>query len=288
MNAFSNRLSVNPERPVDPVTRRVLNLIDQLLRGAQIAYMLVGATARDLILHHVFGERVTRATYDLDFAVLVDSWEQFSYVKQLLVSRPDFREDSKQIQRFYYKNENATFETIVDIIPFGHLESTTGMIAWPPNSDVLMNVVAFSDAYKSAATVELDAELSIPVTSLAGLMILKLFAWLDRHENRDVQDIRKLLETYTGAGNVERLYEQEEEQLERDEFDTTLSGAFLLGKDVRRITDEKVRHELGTLLTDDARSNLATQIARTMSILEDRTEHAATLLSHFFDGLGSL
>jgi predicted nucleotidyltransferase len=87
MNAFSNRLSVHPERPVDPVTRSVLNLIDQLLREAQTAYMLVGATARDLILHHVFGERVTRATYDLDFAILVDSWEQFAYVKQLLLGR---------------------------------------------------------------------------------------------------------------------------------------------------------------------------------------------------------
>jgi predicted nucleotidyltransferase len=188
----------------------------------------------------------------------------------------------------YYRTGSETFETIVDIIPFGHLETEAGMIAWPPDSEVVMNVVAFSDAYKSATTVELDAELTIPVTSLAGLMVLKLFAWLDRHENRDVQDIRKLLETYTDAGNVDRLYEEEEEQLKRDEFDTALSGAFLLGKDVRRITDEKVRHELGTLLTDDARSNLATQLARTISILEDRTEPAEALLSHFFEGLGPL
>ena len=50
----------------------------RLLRDAKIRYMLVGATARDLLLYHVFGHPVTRATYDLDFAILVDSWEQFA------------------------------------------------------------------------------------------------------------------------------------------------------------------------------------------------------------------
>ena len=50
--------------------------------------MLVGATARDLLLFHVYGHAVIRATYDLDFAILVDSWEQFGSVKQLLVGTP--------------------------------------------------------------------------------------------------------------------------------------------------------------------------------------------------------
>jgi predicted nucleotidyltransferase len=85
MSAFSNRLSISPERPIDPVTLNILELIDKLLRAAKIPYMLVGAAARDLLLYHVFGHTVTRATYDLDFAVLVDSWEQFAIVKQLFL-----------------------------------------------------------------------------------------------------------------------------------------------------------------------------------------------------------
>ena len=84
MSVFSNQLFISPERPVDPFTLSILELIDRLLRDAKIRYMLVGATARDLLLYHVFGHAVTRATYDLDFAILVDSWEQFAIVKQLV------------------------------------------------------------------------------------------------------------------------------------------------------------------------------------------------------------
>jgi predicted nucleotidyltransferase len=74
MNVFSNHLSTSPERPVDLFILSFLELIDRLLSKAKIPYMLVGATARDLLLYHVFGHAVTRATCGLDFAILVDSW----------------------------------------------------------------------------------------------------------------------------------------------------------------------------------------------------------------------
>ena len=56
MSVFSNQLFISPERPVDPLTLSILELIDRLLRDAKIRYMLVGATARDLLLYHVFGQ----------------------------------------------------------------------------------------------------------------------------------------------------------------------------------------------------------------------------------------
>ena len=87
MSVFSHPLSISPERPLDPTTLAILELIDRLLRKAQIPYMLVGATARDLLLYHVHGHVVTRATYDVDFAVLVDSWPQFGVVKRLFLGR---------------------------------------------------------------------------------------------------------------------------------------------------------------------------------------------------------
>ena len=64
--------------------------IDALLRRAQLRYMLVGATARDLLLHHVWGHRITRATRYLDFAFMVDSWAKFQEVKQMLLETPGF------------------------------------------------------------------------------------------------------------------------------------------------------------------------------------------------------
>jgi len=285
MSVFSNRLSISLERPVDPATLHILELIDSLLRRAKIPYMLVGATARDLLLFHVFGQKVTRATFDLDFAILVDSWEQFATVKRLFLDIPGFTDKGREAQRLHYLTAEAAYETIVDIIPFGKLETKDRTIAWPPDADVIMNVVAFSDAFENAIVVDVDSNLSVPVTSLPGLAILKLFAWLDRHYDRDVQDIRKLIETYTDAGNVERLYEEENDELKRVGFDTVLAGAFLLGKDMQRIMDTKVRRKLLTLLSEKELAELIRQLARTMSVLDDRTESAEALLEALFRGM---
>jgi predicted nucleotidyltransferase len=286
MNVFSNRLSISPERPVDPFTLSTLELIDRTLRNEKIRYMLVGATARDLLLHHVFGHAVTRATYDLDFAILVDSWEQFAMVKRLFLDIEGFTDKGRNTQRLYYQLPGASHETIIDIIPFGKLETANRTIAWPPDADLVMNVAAFTDVFENSMIIQVDPDLFIPVASLPGLAVLKLFAWLDRHEGRDVQDLLRLMETYTDAGNVDRLYEEEGEELERVGFDTTLAGAFLLGKDARRITDENVRSRLSTLLSEKEVGALVHELARTIGVLDDHTESAEALLRGFFRGMG--
>jgi predicted nucleotidyltransferase len=286
MSAFSHPLSISPERPLDPTTLTILELIDRLLRKAQIPYMLVGATARDLLLYHVHGHVVTRATYDVDFAVLVDSWPQFGVVKRLFLDTPGFTDKGCNTQRLYYQPTGAEFETIIDIIPFGKLETADRTIAWPPDADIVMNVAAFSDVFRTSGTVAIRSDLLIPVPSLAGLTVLKLFAWLDRNDGKDVQDLRRLLETYTDAGNADRLYEQEAEELEFVGFDTVLAGAFLLGKDAQLITDPSARESLSAALTGQRVTALVQQIARAMNIFEDRTEASTALLREFFRGMG--
>src|ERR1700728_2427293 len=286
MSVFSNRLSISPERPVDPVTLSILELIDGRLRNAKILSMLVGATARDLLLYHVFGHAVTRATYDLGFAVLVDSWEQFAIVMQLFLDIPGFTDKGRNAQRLHYQPTDASFESIIDIIPFGKLETADRTIAWPPDADVVMNVAAFSDVFESAVSAQIRPDLFIPVASLPGLTVLKLFAWLDRREQRDVQDIRRLMETYTDAGNVDRLYLEEGDELERVRFDTSLAGSYLLGKDAQRITGENVRTRLSAALSGKELAALFLQLARTMSVLDERTESAGALLNGLFRGMG--
>jgi predicted nucleotidyltransferase len=95
-----------------------------------------------------------------------------------------------------------------------------------------------------------------------------------------------LIETYTDAGNVNRLYEEEADELERVGFDTILAGAFLLGKDAQRITGENVRTRLSSSLSGKELPALVLQLARTMSVLDDHTESAESLLGGFFRGMG--
>jgi predicted nucleotidyltransferase len=82
--------------------------------------MLVGATARDLLLYHVFGHAIVRGTHDLDFAILLDSWDQFQAVKKLLLSIEGVKE-CRQPHRFEYRPTTAQFLIVIDIIPFGGL-----------------------------------------------------------------------------------------------------------------------------------------------------------------------
>jgi predicted nucleotidyltransferase len=113
-----------------------------------------------------------------------------------------------------------------------------------------------------------------------------LFAWLDRYESRDVQDIRRLLETYADTGVEDRLYVEEAAELELVGHDIVLAGAFLLGKDAQSATDESVRGNLATALSAEKIDALVQQMARSMSTFEDRTEPATALLRGFFRGLG--
>lgn len=66
-----NPHSIRADRPVDPVTIDILRAVAEEARAEGIDYMLVGATARDVLLTHVFGIASRRATYDVDFAVTV-------------------------------------------------------------------------------------------------------------------------------------------------------------------------------------------------------------------------
>jgi predicted nucleotidyltransferase len=69
-----------------------------------------------------------------------------------------------------------------------------------------MKVTAFSDGLESAVLVRLDADLIIPVVSISVLIVLKLFAWIDRkYEKRDAADILVILKN-GDAGNEDRLY----------------------------------------------------------------------------------
>jgi predicted nucleotidyltransferase len=285
MHNSSNPLSVSLDRPLDPLTLATLRLLDGLLRRNGIPYMLVGATARDLLLYHVFGHAIVRGTHDLDFAILLDSWDQFQSVKKLLLAIEGVKE-GRQPHRFEYRPATAQFVIVIDIIPFGGLESANHTIAWPPDADVVMNVAAFPDVFASSVVIEIKSDLRIPTPSLAGLIILKLFAWLDRRDARDVSDIRRILETYTDAGNVDRLYEEEAEELTQVDFDTRLAGAYLLGKDAKLVVTPEILGRLSAALSGKVIAELIQEVAHSMSALEDRTEPSGALVGGFFRGMG--
>ncbi len=197
MNNFLNPYTVDKSRPVDPVTIHILFVVNRVAAELGLPYIVVGATARDLLLFHVFGIPVTRATADVDFAVAMDSWDRFRELRAALLASGHFRE-GKMEHRVYLKGLSVKDEIPVDLIPFGGL-AEADVIHWPPDRETAMAVIGFKDAIAAAVHVQVDADLTIPVASLAGIAVLKLFAWRDRQTNdKDALDLYRVISRYAG------------------------------------------------------------------------------------------
>jgi predicted nucleotidyltransferase len=132
-----------------------------------------------------------------------------------------------------------------------------------------------------------DTDLVIPVASLPGLIILKLFAWADRkHEKRDAPDILKILADYAGAGNEDRLYADELPLLEAAGFDVPIAGARLLGKDARHIASPETSASIAKMLADpNLQRELLNQLVQTSPRLDEPfADYCTVLLDSFQRG----
>lgn len=188
---------------------------------------LIGATARDLLLHHVFSQRRGRLTLDVDVAVHVSSWNEFEVIRRRLTS-----EGATAV------NETHRFtigDRLLDVVPFGGIEENH-TITWRGGKNV-MNVLGFEEASANTVDVLLPGGVLVRVATIPALLLLKLFAWDDRHIQRpahDAVDIRQLITTYADVCE-EMLYGDHIGILEAYAYDLDLAAAALLGREVASI-----------------------------------------------------
>ncbi|MDF3838780.1 nucleotidyl transferase AbiEii/AbiGii toxin family protein [Cupriavidus basilensis] len=243
-----------PERPLDAATASLLRALDRTAKDLGIEYFVGGATARIVILEHVFGTAPGRATRDVDIGICVEDWARHAAFKGTLTSTGFFEATPRNPHKLLYRPAPGVVLQL-DIIPFGEIEKPAASIAWPPDMDTLMNVAGFREASLAAVSIRIEDDLLIPFASLPSMAILKLLAWRDRnHESRhDATDLLILLSTYDRAGNQDRLYDQESALLEQHGYDTDIAAAALLAKDARPIASTEARAQLIEIFDDEAR-----------------------------------
>lgn len=275
------------DRPIDPLTRLIIREVKDAAAGLGLEVFLVGATARIILMEHVFGLRTGRATRDIDFAFAVEDWDQFQAIKDRLTSTSTFEEAGRVAQRLFYKPGSGDFKYVVDLIPFGGLAGDKNMIAWPPDMSVLMNVAGYRDAQASAVPVEVEPGLEIAVATLPGMAVLKLFAWNDRgHEDpKDAIDLVTLLRQYNEAGNKQRIYEEGIPALEAAGFEVELAGAWLLGWDASALSTPGTREQLNALFQQPKlMERLVEDMAKALRPRQDALDYSSTLLEQFRKG----
>lgn len=279
--------SIRADRPLDDNTRNILRQFDTAARELGIDYFLAGATARDMMLTHVFGIDIARITRDVDLGIAVPDWNAFDAIKTRLLSTSDNWAPSDAPHCLRYRENHAAFPTPVDLIPFGQIENPPREIAWPPDMQVLMNVAGYADALRSAALVMLAEDLVIRVASIPGLAALKIIAWDERGkiDAKDAHDLFTILRRYTDAGNHGRLYNDHFALLESAEYDPELAGARLLGTDVAAMVSGETLIELTAILTNEEKSNLLTLHMARSYPAENALTHIEALLQQFRSGL---
>lgn len=276
-----------PEQPIDPITLSIIREVKREVDNLGLDTYLVGATARIILLEHVYGLHAGRATRDIDFAFAVENWEQFQAIKDSLTATSAFEDAGSVVHRLKYKSPSIAHHFQVDLIPFGGVEDNNKVIAWPPDMRIFMNVSGYRDAYASAIPVEIEPGLVISIASIPGIAILKLFAWVDRRQEdpKDAADLFTLLRQYHEAGNQNRLYEDALNVLASVGYDIELAGAWLLGHDAFAMSSEKTRNQLNTLFADAlCVERLMADMARGIRIREDALDYSRMLLDQFLKG----
>lgn len=254
---------------------RVAGTLNAVTEDLAKRSLIVGATARDLILHHVHGLPIIRATVDLDIAVAIASWQAFDELQARLIAK-DARRDVRIAHRFVLD------EWSIDVVPFGGVEQD-GAIVWP-RTDTGMSVIGFEEASLHALQVLLPGNVRMFVASPAGLLILKLIAWEERHitePRHDAVDIRTLLASYAEGWNEDRLYGEADDLLQRFGYDNALAAAALLGRDCAAIARAATLERITTIVARES-SGEAVVLAADMG---GRAEQNIALLGALLTGL---
>lgn len=232
------------------------NLIEMLRAVSSISHELgiscfvIGATARDLILNYGYNIKTQRATKDVDIGVAVSDWSSYEQLRKAFLQSGSFIETRIE-QRLIW---NAQGRIILDIVPYGAIESPKGQVAFPPDGAFVMTTHGFSEAEKQTIEIMLADDLTVKVVSLAGLGLLKLVSWVDRpyERERDAQDLWFIMKNYLDAGNEERLFAENSQHLDLlENFDVELTGAKLFGRDVAELLNDETRQILQKALSEE-------------------------------------
>lgn len=244
-----------------------------------ISAIVVGAFARDLHLHYGAGIPVQRSTEDVDFAFALRGWDEFDALSKRLTASGYFEQVEGKPHRLRHRNTLS-----VDLVPFGKIENEHRRIAWPPRGDIVMDVFGFSESMSGVEEVLLPENLKISVVSLPALVLLKMIAWEDRHRRfpgKDAADLNLVLRNYLAIpAHQEKLWSDFADWAESPDFDYELSGARMLGHDIRRLVDQDGFAKVDQILRRQLDTGELPQEMQRFS-----PEHAMALLKSLHTGL---
>ena len=282
MNTLLNIIDKIPEGLVE-----LYQMVDNHAAALGIQYLVVGATARDIIFVHGYNAKIERGTRDIDFGIQVQTWEQFNQLKMRLLAS-GFVQDKDKVHRLNMI-DSSKMPWEIDIVPFGEIAKNNNQIAWPPERDIVMSVMGFTEAFENAMTVRISEspDLQIKVASPAGMLILKLISWFERSpqiRKKDATDIYYLIKHYAKIPEVfDALYDQGFMELQN--YDELAACAMKIGLDAKSIASPNTLVFINGRLFGDASivDNLALDISRSGQITYEEADKLLNIIKLQFN-----
>lgn len=199
-----------------PVAEEVLTELATTCRALDLEFLVVGAAARDLVIHALQRSDPIRATEDIDIAVAVRVGEQFTELAERLTRKG---------------SSEHTFEVHgvdVDIVPFGGIEQNrTIRFA----DDHRLDVNGLQEAHATSVLVRMPLGTELQVASAPAQTALKVLAWRDRHlaNPKDGIDLRVILAALAEDPFVDEVWD-DHEALDATDDDIVTAASYHYGR----------------------------------------------------------
>ena len=214
--------------------QEVFDALEGAFNTCGVDFYLVGALARD-VWFAIHGIKERRATRDIDLAVLIATEQQFMDLKIHLTTWEGFTEAGTSRFTLLYRNRIQ-----IDLMPFGAIEAADRTVRFRGMGLTTMSTQGLEEMYRTSQLVAIGQGKAFKVSSLPGLVILKLIAWEDRPElrSKDAQDVLHILENYFEI-TEDDIYDHHNDLFD----DTTLLSdiaARVLGRHIGKILADRV------------------------------------------------
>lgn len=279
---MSNTSKILLNKVTDEVVIELLRVVLPVLEAAGIDYFVVGAFARDVeLLAKGHTDPPARKTKDIDLAVMVGSLEEYDALKASLATLPELEESATEPYCFIFR---GAYE--IDFLPFGSIADEKGRVELKAKKAFVLNMPGFDAVQPFAETIETEEGIQLKVSSLAGVVLLKLIAWQDRPQrHKDVHDIDYILKNFMNLHWDEISAEPDDLfEIYQDEttfFEQCVSARYI-GRQMKLMLQNDAR--LKERITQLLRDNLdGLDMARLMS--QENTEESQRIIGALLDGI---
>jgi predicted nucleotidyltransferase len=272
---------------VDAALYEVLAAFSEAADSVQTPWLVIGATARIMLLENVYGWPPGLGTQDVDFGVQVGDWDHYKQLCDYITKNDVFEAERKPTKRFVSK-DNMVF----DLVPYGGVEDDKRQVFWPPHNDDVMTVRGFESAGKDAVPVLVNQKLTVPVISPGGLCALKFFAWEERHTQhpgRDAKDIAYLFKNIGSLYSPETLFNKYLNAVETADYQIQSAGHYQLGCNVAVLMSGDDCRFLISFISEELEKNEDSDLCRELHQYTNMAslEETKMALEFFYRGLCS-